>query len=135
MTVPESAHERDLNEMIAMLNARLESRHIEATEQAGHIGDLKRELAEVREERDLAVAHDRQPYPTAWAHEQALKALETQRARAEAAEAVVEQFRQRHQRRVERHGSGCISCGRLWPCPDYLDADALLTPKVPGGAS
>jgi hypothetical protein len=50
-----SAHEQDLNETIAVLNARLESRHIEATEQSGQIGDLKRELAEVREKLSNAV--------------------------------------------------------------------------------
>ncbi|MER5750663.1 hypothetical protein [Streptomyces sp. NPDC002088] len=33
------------------------------------------EQAELRRERDLAIAHDRQPYPTAWAYEQACKAL------------------------------------------------------------
>ncbi|MCO6011443.1 hypothetical protein NE236_41490 [Actinoallomurus purpureus] len=48
---------------------------------------LRGELATAREERDLAIAHDRQPYPTAWAYEQACKALETQRQRAEQAEA------------------------------------------------
>lgn len=33
------------------------------------------EQTELRRERDLAIAHDRQPYPTAWAYEQACKAL------------------------------------------------------------
>ena len=32
-------------------------------------------MAKLRWERDLAIAHDRQPYPTAWAYEQACKAL------------------------------------------------------------
>ena len=45
------------------------------------------EQAGLRRERDLAIAHDRQPYPTAWAYEQACTALHAQRARAEAAEA------------------------------------------------
>ena len=31
---------------------------------------------EFRKERDLAVLHDRQPYPTAWAYEKACEALE-----------------------------------------------------------
>lgn len=39
---------------------------------------------------------------------------------------VVQGIRDRHHRRTERHGSGCVSCGRLWPCPDYQDADAAL---------
>jgi hypothetical protein len=47
------------------------------------------EQAELRRERDLAIAHDRQPYPTAWAYEQACKALRTHRERADAAEAVL----------------------------------------------
>ena len=32
-------------------------------------------IAELTRERDLAITHDRQPYPTAWAYEQACKAL------------------------------------------------------------
>jgi hypothetical protein len=47
------------------------------------------EQAELRRERDLAIAHDRQPYPTAWAYEQACKAREKHRERADAAEALV----------------------------------------------
>jgi len=45
------------------------------------------EAARVRRERDEAIAHDRQPYPTAWAYEQACKALEKHRAAAAAARA------------------------------------------------
>lgn len=55
-------------------------------------------------------------------------------ARAEAAEAVVDQFRRRHHRRTERHGSGCISCGRVWPCPDWREAIELLGSERPGEA-
>jgi hypothetical protein len=44
------------------------------------------EQAELRRERDLAIAHDRQPYPTAWAYEQACKAL---RRKTEAIERVL----------------------------------------------
>jgi hypothetical protein len=50
-------------------------------------GDLREQIARLTEERDLAIAHDRQPYPTAWAHAQALSALETHRKRADDAEA------------------------------------------------
>ena len=32
-------------------------------------------VQQLRRDRDLAIAHDRQPYPTAWAYEQACKAL------------------------------------------------------------
>ena len=71
---------------------------------------LERQQAEIErltEERDLAVAHDRQPYPTAWAHEQALKALETQRQRAEKAEAeLAEEAAQLEAlRRLANHGA------------------------------
>lgn len=43
------------------------------------------ELAKAIQERDLAIAHDRQPYPTAWAYEQACKALESARRELEQA--------------------------------------------------
>lgn len=38
-------------------------------------------------ERDLAIAHDRQPYPTAWAYEQAVKTIERMRPVIKVAEA------------------------------------------------
>ena len=41
---------------------------------------------ELERERDLAIAHDTQPYPTAWAYEQVCKARESWQERAEAAE-------------------------------------------------
>jgi hypothetical protein len=44
------------------------------------------ENAKLREERDLAIAHDTQPYPTSWAYEQVCKSLTV--AKAEKAEAV-----------------------------------------------
>jgi len=44
-------------------------------------------IVELEAERDLAVAHDRQPYPTQWAYDQACKAIEKHRSRAESAEA------------------------------------------------
>lgn len=47
------------------------------------------EQVELRRERDLAIAHDRQPYPTAWAYEQACAALRTHRSRADALEQEV----------------------------------------------
>lgn len=46
-------------------------------------------MAELEAERDQAVAHDRQPYPTAWAYEQACAALEKHRKRADKHEATV----------------------------------------------
>ncbi|MDJ0460621.1 hypothetical protein [Streptomyces sp. H27-C3] len=44
-------------------------------------------------ERDLAIAHDRQPYPTTWAHEQACTALATHRRRADTAETAMARVR------------------------------------------
>ncbi|MGI5223549.1 hypothetical protein [Actinoallomurus sp. CA-142502] len=44
---------------------------------------------------------------------------ETARAQAEAR---LERVRHRHRGpRTDRHGSGCIGCGLIWPCPTYLD--------------
>jgi hypothetical protein len=54
---------------------------------------LRQRAEQAERERDLAVAHDRQPYPTAWAYEQACKALDKHRARAEQAEAAVQRVR------------------------------------------
>lgn len=50
---------------------------------------LNARVAELEAERDQAIAHDRQPYPTAWAYEQACAALEKHRKRAEKAEAAI----------------------------------------------
>lgn len=44
-------------------------------------------VSQLRLDRDLAIAHDRQPYPTAWSYEQACKAL---RRKTEAIERVRE---------------------------------------------
>jgi hypothetical protein len=50
---------------------------------------LRATLEERTRERDLAIAHDRQPYPTAHAYETVCAALQTHKARAEAAEATL----------------------------------------------
>lgn len=47
------------------------------------------ELERLREERDQAIAHDRQPYPTQWAYDQACAALEKHRERAEKVESAL----------------------------------------------
>jgi hypothetical protein len=64
------------------------------TEAAIAVADA--EQAELRRERDLAIAHDRQPYPTAWAYEQACKALRKHQERADAAEAALARVRLLH---------------------------------------
>ena len=46
-------------------------------------------ITELEVERDQAIAHDRQPYPTAWAYEQACAALEKHRKRADKHEATI----------------------------------------------
>jgi hypothetical protein len=46
------------------------------------IPDLLRALREAERQRDFAIAHDRQPYPTVWAYEQACKALRASQAEA-----------------------------------------------------
>jgi hypothetical protein len=51
------------------------------------------EQAELRRERDLAIAHDRQPYPTAWAYEQVCKARTKHQERADKAEALIAEMR------------------------------------------
>jgi len=61
------------------------------------LGGVLRPLVEqLRRERDLAIAHDRQPYPTAWAYEQACKALHR---KTDALDRVRE-FLKRHEHRV-----------------------------------
>ena len=47
------------------------------------INALERRLRETEAERDLAITHDRQPYPTAWAYEQVCKARDQWQQRAE----------------------------------------------------
>lgn len=42
---------------------------------ARQIQTLEAELVETRRARDLAYAHDTQPYPTAWAYEQACRVI------------------------------------------------------------
>jgi hypothetical protein len=50
---------------------------------------LEAEVRELRRERDLAIAHDGQPYPTADAYERTAEALYQQRSRADHLEAEV----------------------------------------------
>ena len=57
------------------------------------LGLREEEVAKLREERDLAIAHDRQPYPTAWAYEQVCKARDRWQERAESAEAAIARVR------------------------------------------
>ena len=47
------------------------------------------EIAKLTEERDLAIAHDQQPYPTAHAYERVCKTLEQTKARCEKLEVAL----------------------------------------------
>ena len=66
------------------------------------VAELEARLVEVEQERDLAIAHDRQPYPTAWAYEQACAALEKHRKRADTAEARIAELEATRPRVIER---------------------------------
>lgn len=81
MTGPFSVEER-----LEILRIELETpepRHFHHADVAAAVAEVGRLRGELR----LAVAHDRQPYPTAHAYEQACAALEKQRRRADRAEA------------------------------------------------
>ena len=69
------------------LRGAADTRFIAALVNAFRAGDLvpRSALDAVTKERDLAIAHDRQPYPTAWAYEQACRVMHE--AKAELAEA------------------------------------------------
>ena len=43
---------------------------------------------------------------------------------------VLARVKAMHKRRTERHGSGCVQCGILWPCPTYRELDAA-EPEAP----
>lgn len=65
--------------------------------------ELRKELAEAKKERDLAIAHDRQAYPTADAYERVCATLEkTKKQLAEARAAL--------QRYVDKFGN----CGAVY---------------------
>ena len=61
--------------------------HALLSDAAEEIRRLSFELNRVEHELDLAVAHDRQPYPSAESYERACAELEQQRQRADRAEA------------------------------------------------
>jgi len=51
-----------------------------------------RRCMEAETERDLAITHDRQPYPTAWAYERACEALNKHKLRADILEAAAREL-------------------------------------------
>ncbi len=52
--------------------------------------------------------------------------------RAANAESLIATVRATHRKRTERHGSGCVQCGIVWPCPTYkaLDDEPTAVPAV-----
>lgn len=44
--------------------------------------------------------------------------------------AVIARVKAMHKRRTERHGSGCVHCGIVWPCPTFRELDAA-TATIP----
>ena len=50
-------------------------------------------------------------------------ALRDTLARLHDAEMAVTKLRAMHKPRTERHGSGCVQCGIVWPCPTSLVLD------------
>lgn len=63
--------------------AQAESFYLKLEAARTEIDALKAEVERLTFERDLAIAHDRQPYPTAEAYELACKAFRAERERAE----------------------------------------------------
>lgn len=61
--------------------------------EAERIRAARARIRELELERNLAVAHDRQPYPTAWAYEQACKALATAREQIRAKDEQIARLR------------------------------------------
>lgn len=89
------------------------------------------EVKALREERDRAIAHDTQPYPTAWAYEQACKALVSSDAEIAALRARVAEAEGRAAKWVtpeEFHDYA----GRWWlvPATSVIGGDLLLVVPI-----
>ena len=100
---------------------------------------------EAVKERDLAVAHDRQPYPTASAYELVCKARYKHQARAEAAESDLSTLHAAHARLSERVEMAIFLArqdskvnpqfeGGLQPICEIL-CEALAPTSQPGGST
>lgn len=44
--------------------------------------------------------------------------------------AVLDAALAKHKPRTERHGSGCVQCGTVWPCTTYRDLNAAARPSA-----
>ena len=77
------------------------------------LAEKDKEIEQLRRDRDLAIVHDNQPYPTSEAYEQVCKTLANIRAQlAEARNAALE----------EAAKEVCIYCRRNG-APDFVDGD------------
>lgn len=99
-TDQENPHSPDRVALIRYFPGAFSFPHAEARADAEFIAHAREDIAllleeneQLKRERDEAVAHDRQPYPTAWAYEQSCKALEEHRDRADKAEAELAKLR------------------------------------------
>ena len=81
-------------------------------EQKQSYEELERELAAAIRERDLAIAHDRQPYPTAEAYEKVCAALA-------AAKALVKDW-------------ACEKCRTVYPGPPQKSFMCVICPSCNG---
>lgn len=44
--------------------------------------------------------------------------------------AVLDAALAKHKPRTERHGSGCVQCGTVWPCATYRELNAAAAPSA-----
>jgi hypothetical protein len=140
--------ERDeLREKLARSRAANQSITEQHKTAVNGMAELASQLHQAQRERDLAIAHDRQPYPTADAYERACLALEVHRDRAHRLAATVERVRAIHSpRQVPTAPDGYMVCDTCdqgpppkrhvrWPCKtaSALDAppvDACAAPAI-----
>ena len=88
------------------------------------------EIAELTRERDLAVAHDRQPYPTAWAYEQVCRTDREKQARIDAALAECDREYPLGRVPIDELPSAAQICGRIRAA---LEGDQPSLPLPPRG--
>lgn len=108
------------------------------TSQPLDLDAIEAKAAELRQKIDKKNPwpHDNESYWTAegWKtgtrnaldklHVEALLA-EVRRLRAELDAALA-----KHKPRTERHGSGCVQCGTVWPCATYRELNAAAAPSA-----
>jgi hypothetical protein len=87
------------------------------------VDQLRGENAQLTRERDLAIAHDTQPYPTAWAYEQACRVMHEVKAERDALQARIDAIQE---------ARSCLGAGPM----DYEaftdEVDRILAAAVVG---